>query len=73
MLIDNIELSFDRQIDDRLVFKTELGVEISIPAKLLRKNIDHDKKIYLASDYQPLKNMTDSQKDTLNELLNKEE
>ncbi len=73
MLINNLELSFDRQSDDQIVFKTDLGVEIFIPAKLLEKYVDHDKKIYLAADYQFLKSMADNQKDTLNELLNKEE
>jgi len=73
MLIKNLKLSFDRQSDGQLVFKTESGSEISLSEKLLEQYTDHDKPIYLAVDYQQLKSTTDSQKDTLNTLLDKEE
>lgn len=73
MLIKNLELSFDRQTDGQIVFKTESGAEIAMAQALLEQYTDHDKKIWLAIDYQQLKSISDNQKDTLNRLLDQEE
>ena len=37
MLIKNLKLSFDRQSDGQLVFKTESGSEIALSEKLLEQ------------------------------------
>ena len=73
MLIKNLKLSFDRQTDGQFVFKTESGSEITLPGKLFEQYSEHDRAIFLAVDYQPLKDTVDNQKETLNRLLDQEE
>ena len=73
MLIKNLKLSFDRQSDGQIVFKTESGSEIILPEKLLEQYSEHSREDFLTVDYQELKDTVDNQKETLNRLLDQEE
>ncbi len=73
MLIKNLKLSFDRQSDGQIVFKTESGSEIILPEKLLEQYSEHSREVFLTVDYQELKDTVDNQKETLNRLLDQEE
>lgn len=71
MIINNLELTFDKQEEGRLVFKTDSGAEISIEEYLL-KDFDKNKKVYIALDEQPLVSSQENKKEILNEVLNEE-
>lgn len=66
MIINNLELSFDRQEGTSLFFKTNLGEEISIDEKLLTNFVDRNQKLFLNLDSQEIFGQS---KDILNEIL----
>ncbi|MFA6467110.1 MAG: hypothetical protein WCV71_04595 [Patescibacteria group bacterium] len=66
MIINNLELSFDRQEGTSLFFKTSLGEEISIDEKLLMSFSNRDQKLFLNLDS---KEIFGQSKDILNEIL----
>lgn len=66
MIINNLELSFDRQVDTSLFFKTNLGEEIVIDEKLLANFVDRKQKLFLNLDS---KQIFGQSKDILNEIL----
>ena len=66
MIINNLELSFDRQEGTSLFFKTSLGEEISIDEKLLTSCSNRDQKLFLNLDSQEIFGQS---KDILNEIL----
>jgi len=69
MLIKSLQLSFDRQEDDRLIFKTDSGAEVIIADYLLEDYKERNKDIYLCAGYQPHSEVDNSHKEILNELL----
>lgn len=69
MLIKSLQLSFDRQEGDKLIFKTDSGAEVAIADYLLEEYREKDKKIYLCAGYKPHSQVDDSHKEVLNELL----
>lgn len=66
MIINNLELSFDRQVGASLFFKTNLGEEIVIDEKLLTNFVDRKQKLFLNLD---TKQIFGQSKDILNEIL----
>jgi len=70
MMIKNLQVEFDRQEGDKLIFKSEAGAEVAVTDYLLDGQEYKSKKIYLGVDAEPMVSSTESKKDTLNELLN---
>ncbi|MBT4209701.1 MAG: hypothetical protein HOE19_02190 [Candidatus Komeilibacteria bacterium] len=66
MIINNLELFFDRQEGNNLFFKTQTGQELVIDEGLLVDFSDRDKKVYLNLDSQQTSNQP---QDVLNEIL----
>lgn len=69
MLLNNLELSFDREEEDKYIFKTEVGEEIAVDKKLIENFQDQGKKTFLAMDDVPLVFADDDKKSLLNEIL----
>lgn len=70
MLIKNLQVIFDRQEGDKLVFKSEAGAEIAVTDYLLEGQDYQGKKIFMSVDTEPLVSSLENKKDTLNEILN---
>jgi hypothetical protein len=66
MIINNLEITFDRQEGQNLFFKTSSGEEIVIDEKLLANFSDRDQKLYLNLDSEQSSSQT---QDVLNEIL----
>ena len=66
MIINNLELSFDRQEGNNLFFKTQSGQELVIAESLLGDSLDKNQKLYLNLDSQKISGQA---KDVLNEIL----
>ena len=72
MLIKNLELSFDRQENGKMIFKTETGAEITIADHLLDVPEDKSKQVYFCLDQKPLPGSDEDKKQLLNELIDDE-
>ncbi|MFA6308099.1 MAG: hypothetical protein WCS88_02665 [Patescibacteria group bacterium] len=66
MIIDNLELNFDRQEGKSLFFKTRSGESIVIDEKLLFGFSDRQQKVFLNLDFRQ---HTKQAQDILNEIL----
>lgn len=66
MIINNLELFFDRREGANLFFKTSSGQEIAIDEKLLENFSDKEQKLFLNLDS---KQMSGQAQDVLNEIL----
>ncbi len=69
MLIKNLVLSFLRQEDNKIIFRTEAGLEIAVARELLGDFKASEQKFYLNLDQQPCLTNSENQKQILNELL----
>jgi len=69
MLLNNLELSFDRQEDKKYIFKTAQGAEIAIDIALFGNYEDQGKKVFLAMDNLPLIFAEEDRKNLLNDIL----
>jgi hypothetical protein len=69
MPIKNLSLSFLRQEDDKMIFRTETGLEVAIARELLGDFKAGEQKFYLNLDQQPFLASEANQKQILNELL----
>lgn len=66
MIINNVEIFFNKEVGDKLFFNTNSGEEIIIDKKLLRDFSDKDKKLFLTLGREKL---LESPTDVLNDIL----
>lgn len=66
MIINNLELFFDKQEGEKVFFKTGSGEVVVIDEKLLYNFVDKQQKLFLNLDN---KEITSKPQDVLNEIL----
>lgn len=69
MLLNNLELSFDRQEGSKYIFINQAGQEVILEKDIFSETEMPNKKIFLSMDIEPLVSATEDKKKTLNEIL----
>lgn len=73
MLLDNLELSFDRQESGKYIFKNKDNLEISIAEDFFKEWQANNKKFFLAMDFAPMFSSDQNKKNLLNEILDQKD
>ncbi len=73
MLLNNLELSFDRQEDKKYIFKNSKGIEIALDINLFDDFQGQAKDIFLAMDFLPMVFAEEDRKNLLNDILNNQD
>lgn len=69
MLVNNLELSFQKIEADKIFFLDANKQEIILPKNIFNTELEPEAKVFLSVDSQTLLTSVENQKDVLNELL----
>ncbi len=69
MLVNNLELSFQKIEADKIFFLDTNKQEIILPKNIFSTDLEPEAKVFLSIDSQILLTSIENQKDVLNELL----
>ncbi len=69
MLVNNLELSFQKIEADKIFFLDANKQEIILPKNIFSTDFESEAKVFLSIDSQILLTSVENQKDVLNELL----
>ncbi len=72
MLLNNLELTWQKTEADKIFFLDANNQEIVLPKNIFKNDFDQNAKVFLNIDSQALVSDAENKKDVLNELLSED-